>query len=98
MDIDAMTRERAYLMWEQAGKPDGQSEAFWLAAADSLAREMAATAAAAQEPPAKAVPRRAAAVAEAAPRKAGQPAKRPVLVVAAATDKAPAPPTAMVRR
>jgi Protein of unknown function (DUF2934) len=26
---DQLVRERAYFLWEQAGRPDGKSEAFW---------------------------------------------------------------------
>jgi hypothetical protein len=27
--LDQVSRERAYLLWEQAGRPEGQSDAFW---------------------------------------------------------------------
>jgi hypothetical protein len=32
MDTDSLIRERAYLLWERAGCPDGCSDAFWLQA------------------------------------------------------------------
>jgi hypothetical protein len=27
--LDQIVRERAYFLWEQAGRPEGQSDAFW---------------------------------------------------------------------
>ena len=30
--MERMIRERAYQLWESAGRPDGRSEEFWLAA------------------------------------------------------------------
>ena len=44
MDTETLTRERAYLLWEQAGRPEGRAEEFWLAALASLAAETAAVA------------------------------------------------------
>jgi hypothetical protein len=44
MDLDSLIRERAYLLWEQAGRPQGTGEAFWFAAMDSLAAEARASA------------------------------------------------------
>jgi hypothetical protein len=41
MDTESRTRERAYLLWEQAGRPEGRSEEFWFAAATILAAEAA---------------------------------------------------------
>jgi hypothetical protein len=34
-------RELAYWLWEQAGRPEGQSERFWVAAEDKLSRRLA---------------------------------------------------------
>lgn len=86
MDTDTLTRERAYLLWEQAGRPDGRSEEFWFAAAASLAGDAQAAA--------KPAPRRRTAAAPAAAKPA-QPAKRGK--AAASLGKAPAAPPAMVR-
>ena len=44
METDSLIRERAYLLWEQAGRPQGDGEAFWFAAIDSLAAEAQASA------------------------------------------------------
>jgi hypothetical protein len=33
---DEPVRERAYILWEQAGRPDGRSLEFWLAAIHQL--------------------------------------------------------------
>jgi hypothetical protein len=33
---DELVRERAYLLWERAGRPDGRSLEFWLAAIHEL--------------------------------------------------------------
>jgi len=54
MDTDSLIRERAYLLWEQAGRPHGRSEEFWRAAVAEVAAlaEPVATVAA---PPAKPV-------------------------------------------
>ena len=30
--IDELVRERAYELWQQAGRPDGRSDEFWFAA------------------------------------------------------------------
>lgn len=38
-DIEQRIRERAYLLWEQAGRPEGRGEAFWFAAQADLAGE-----------------------------------------------------------
>jgi hypothetical protein len=27
--LDQVVRERAYLLWEQAGRPDGRADYFW---------------------------------------------------------------------
>jgi hypothetical protein len=27
--LDQVVRERAYLLWEQAGRPDGRADDFW---------------------------------------------------------------------
>jgi hypothetical protein len=37
MDPETLTRERAYLLWQQAGCPEGRSEEFWFAAIQSIA-------------------------------------------------------------
>ena len=66
MDTDSLIRERAYLLWEQAGRPQGDGEVFWFAAIDSLAAEAQASAPA--ETPAKAA-RRAKPAADAKPAK-----------------------------
>jgi DUF2934 family protein len=43
--MDAETqRTRAYLLWRQAGGPEGRSDEFWFAAAESIAAEAAVTA------------------------------------------------------
>jgi hypothetical protein len=42
MDADTPIRERAYLLWQQAGCPDGRSEEFWFAALESIAADAAA--------------------------------------------------------
>ena len=44
MDSDSRIRERAYLLWEQAGCPHGCSEAFWFRAEADLAAEAEAAA------------------------------------------------------
>jgi hypothetical protein len=49
MDEDRV-RERAYLLWEQAGRPDGSEETFWFAAIASLEAEGPAQAAEAAQP------------------------------------------------
>jgi len=66
MDTDSLIRERAYLLWEQAGRPQGDGEAFWFAAIDSLAAEVRASAP--PETPAKPA-RRAKPMADAKPAK-----------------------------
>jgi len=38
-DAEELIRERAYLLWEQAGQPDGYSEAFWFAARQEIEGE-----------------------------------------------------------
>ena len=30
--IDELVRERAYELWQQAGRPDGRTDEFWFAA------------------------------------------------------------------
>lgn len=32
LDMEQVIRERAYLMWNDAGRPDGHSDLFWLSA------------------------------------------------------------------
>ena len=39
--LDQVVRERAYLLWEQAGRPDGQAEEFWCQAQHQRWRERA---------------------------------------------------------
>lgn len=41
MDTESLIRERAYLLWEQSGRPDGRSEAFWLQAVADIAAGLA---------------------------------------------------------
>jgi hypothetical protein len=53
MDTESLTRERAYLLWQQAGCPDGRSEEFWHAAAAGLAGAVAPERSAEPAPPAK---------------------------------------------
>jgi len=56
-EVERQVRERAYLLWEQAGQPAGRSEEFWFAALREVAGESAAAAPAgaqdfpAEEPP-----------------------------------------------
>jgi hypothetical protein len=38
-DLEQLIRERAYLLWEQAGCPDGRSEEFWFVALHEVAGE-----------------------------------------------------------
>ena len=38
--IEAQLRHRAYELWEEAGKPDGRHNEFWLAAEAELVRQM----------------------------------------------------------
>lgn len=40
-DIEQRIRERAYLLWEQAGMPEGNGEQFWFAAAAEIETEVA---------------------------------------------------------
>jgi Protein of unknown function (DUF2934) len=61
-DVERQIRERAYLLWEQAGRPEGRAEEFWFAAHAELAGEADDGAApegvllpGAEEPPAVAV-------------------------------------------
>ncbi len=35
-DLEQAIRERAYHMWNEAGRPDGNSETFWLSAQRDL--------------------------------------------------------------
>jgi hypothetical protein len=35
-DIERQIRDRAYLLWEQAGQPPGRSEEFWFLAQQEL--------------------------------------------------------------
>lgn len=35
-DIENSIRERAYYLWIDAGRPDGQSDSFWLTAQHQL--------------------------------------------------------------
>jgi hypothetical protein len=37
MDTEDLIRERAYLLWEAAGRPEGSGEEFWFAAVASMA-------------------------------------------------------------
>ncbi|AJY15002.1 DUF2934 domain-containing protein [Burkholderia multivorans] len=46
---EAQIRERAYRLWQDAGSPDGNAEAYWLMAERQLDAEGGATAA--TEPP-----------------------------------------------
>ena len=46
MDKDNLIRERAYMLWEQAGRPDGNGEQFWFAAIASIGAELPEAAAA----------------------------------------------------
>ena len=39
--LDQVVRERAYLMWEQAGRPDGRADDFWHQAQNQHFRERA---------------------------------------------------------
>ena len=36
--MERMIRERAYQLWERAGRPEGRSDEFWLAAKAEFAR------------------------------------------------------------
>lgn len=36
-DTQAKIRERAYLLWESAGRPDGRSDEFWMLAMQEFA-------------------------------------------------------------
>ncbi len=77
MDADTPTRERAYLLWQQAGCPDGRSEEFWFAALQSIVADAAGAAQADSAAPAakKAAARRAgAAVSSRIPAPAPAPA------------------------
>ena len=56
IDTDALIRERAYLLWEQAGRPEGRAEDFWHEAAAEIAREVPATEGPDAEKPAAEVP------------------------------------------
>jgi hypothetical protein len=61
MDTEDLIRERAYLLWEAAGRPEGSGEEFWFAAAGSIAATAGpapAAAAPAEKPAAKATVRR----------------------------------------
>ncbi len=35
-DLEREIRERAYLLWEQAGRPDGSGEEFWFLAQQEM--------------------------------------------------------------
>jgi hypothetical protein len=37
--LDQVVRERAYLLWEQAGRSDGRADDFWHQAQHELFRE-----------------------------------------------------------
>ena len=39
IDTEATIRARAYALWEQAGRPDGQDKAFWEMAEHELAEQ-----------------------------------------------------------
>jgi hypothetical protein len=41
MNHENLVRERAYQLWEQSGRPDGHSEAFWLQAVADIAAGLA---------------------------------------------------------
>jgi hypothetical protein len=36
-------RERAYLLWQEAGSPEGQEDEFWIKAKEKLAQEKGLT-------------------------------------------------------
>ena len=36
--MDTQIRDRAYALWEAAGRPEGQDEQFWFAAAAEMAQ------------------------------------------------------------
>ncbi len=38
-DLDQRVRERAYQLWEQAGRPDGRHDEFWHQARGEVAPE-----------------------------------------------------------
>ena len=38
-DIEQRVRDRAYWLWEEAGRPDGRSDEFWFAAWHELEGE-----------------------------------------------------------
>ena len=40
-DIEALIRERAYLIWEKSGKPFGRDTDHWFQAAEEIAAESA---------------------------------------------------------
>ena len=42
-DLLTLIRERAYLLWEQAGRPDGGDLEFWERAREQVEREQAAS-------------------------------------------------------
>jgi hypothetical protein len=80
-DTEQRTRELAYRLWEEAGRPDGRDDDFWHAASDLTAAQLAEGAAppsdqpaaepapAASAPPPKAAPVvKAPSPAEAAPK------------------------------
>jgi hypothetical protein len=58
-------RQRAYLMWEADGRPDGQAEHYWLKASEAPVKKLKAAAAKAAAPAVKAKPAKAAAKAPA---------------------------------
>jgi hypothetical protein len=39
IDTEARIRDRAYALWETAGRPEGQDKEFWSAAERELAEE-----------------------------------------------------------
>ena len=40
--IEKLVREKAYELWERAGRPDGRNDEFWHAAKQELETELAA--------------------------------------------------------
>ncbi|MDB5621967.1 MAG: hypothetical protein JWR39_530 [Devosia sp.] len=51
--MDTQIKDRAYALWEAAGRPEGQDEHFWFAAAAELAQADAPQPTAEPEPTAK---------------------------------------------
>ncbi len=61
-DMDQAIRERAYHMWNEAGRPEGNADAFWLSAQRELLAQsltqIATVKTAAPKPVAKKAPSR----------------------------------------